>query len=170
MDVKKGMTAENCPFSLRPCHRDDLPALAGIEASCFPGEPVLPLITFVQYFELFAPFFAIAENEEKRIIAFGIAAPVADDPKTAWWLDCCVLPEYQSKGIAKRIGEWLIQKLRKQGCEFLKATVSPKNIPSQKLLTRLGFKTTDRIPDYFGPGEDRLVVELGVKGVKMGEV
>ena len=45
-----------------------------------------------------------------------------------------------------------------------------RNKNGPKFAARLGFKTIGQIPDYSGPREDRLVVELEIKGVKIGEV
>ncbi len=154
----KDLFEEERSFQLRLCRREDIPIVTQIEEICFSGESVLSIIAMSQYFELFKSTFVVAEENEK-VIGFGIAGQEQGNPKRAWVLDVCVLPEHQKKGVGKCIGQWLIQELQRQGYEYVRATVSPKNIPSQKGLIKYGFKILQEVPDYFGHGEDRLIVE-----------
>ena len=137
-------------MKIREAVRDDLPAIAAIERECFPHD-ALPLLSFVQYFDLFPETFLVAEIDG-RCVGFAIGGASASSPGAAWLLDIAVAPDARGKGVAQRL---LSQLLAHLGERTVRATVSPHNAASASLLARNGFVVERRVTDYFGPGEDR---------------
>jgi len=140
-------------MNVRGATRDDLPAIAAIERDCFPHD-ALPLITFVQYLDLFAGTFLVAESDG-RCAGFAIGGASASAPEDAWLLDIAVAPDFRRHGVAQLLTTELLARL---GGRTIRATVSPDNKASTALLARNGFVVERRVTDYFGPGEDRDVV------------
>lgn len=138
---------------IREARRDDLSAIAAIEHDCFPHD-ALPLLSFVQYFELFGETFLVAESEG-CCVGFAIGGASASAPDEAWLLDVAVAPDFRRHGVAQSLTTELLARL---GDRTVRATVSPENKPSAALLARNGFVVERRVPDYFGPGEDRDIV------------
>lgn len=138
---------------VRGATRDDLAAIESIERDCFPHD-ALPLITFVQYLELFGGTFLVAESEG-RPVGFAIAGTSALTPGEAWLLDIAVAADARRQGVAQKLTTALLERL---GDRTIRATVSPGNASSAALLARNGFVVERRVADYFGPGEARDIV------------
>lgn len=142
-------------MSVRQATRDDLAAVARIERACFPHD-ALPLLSFVQYLDLFPGTFLVAEWEGK-CAGFAIGGASAFAPGEAWVLDIAVDPAARKRGVAQELLRTLVEAL---GSRKIRATVSPHNTPSAALFARAGFTVERRVTDYFGPGEDRDVLVL----------
>ena len=140
-------------MKIRQATRADLAAVAAIERDCFPHD-ALPLITFVQYFDLFADTFLVAESDGV-LVAFAIGGSSAASRDDAWLLDIAVAESARNRGIAQGLLTELLARLEGRD---VRATVAPDNAPSAALLARNGFVVERRVADYFGPGEERDVV------------
>lgn len=140
-------------MKIRGATRDDLPAIAAIERDCFPHD-ALPLISFVQYLDLFADTFLVAESDG-HAVGFAIGGASASAAEDAWLLDIAVAPGARKQGVAQRLLAALLARLEGRD---VRATVSPGNAASAALLARNGFVVERRVAGYFGPGEDRDVV------------
>jgi ribosomal protein S18 acetylase RimI-like enzyme len=150
---------KDIPNAIRSCDRQDLDAIASIEQTCFGAAGALSRIALTQYFELGGSAFAVAESSEK-IIAFAIGAmATGSSMPVGWVLDVAVLPDFQTRGVARDLGAHVINRLVELGAQRIRATVSPANRRSLNLLTRIGFDVVDDVADYFGPGERRFIME-----------
>lgn len=147
---------------LKKCEHKDLKRLSEIEKICFPNEPGISYLSFVQYYEMFEDFFvkAVIDNQ---IIGFGIAGIVAQNPQEGWLLDVCVLPEYRQQGIAFAICKWQLRKLSDVGVKRVFVTVNPSNVASKAILVKTGFEFSHTIKDYFGEDEDRDVMVYKIR-------
>lgn len=56
-----------------------------------------------------------------------------------------LLPEYQSRGIGKRIISWALEELRQIGCKSVGLYTDNTNIPAQKCYKKCGFEITDTV-------------------------
>ncbi len=64
-----------------------------------------------------------------------------------------LLPEYWGKGYGTAIAEEMVRLGTESGLHKLVAIIDPENIPSRKILTRLGF-VSEELRDFDGlPGE-----------------
>ena len=140
-------------MNVRRATRDDLAAIVAIERDCFPHD-ALPLISFVQYLELFGETFLVAESDG-RCLGFAVGGVSASAPGEAWLLDIAVASDFRGRGVAQQLTTELLVRL---GDRTVRATVSPENNPSAALLARNGFVIEQRVANYFGAGEDRDIV------------
>jgi ribosomal-protein-alanine N-acetyltransferase len=145
-------------YRIRDCHRDDLEKINELERNCFPNSPALPMVALVQYFDLFQKTFVVAEAME-TVVGFAIAGTCSMNSQSAWILDAAVRSEYRKLGIASAMLEELVDRLKQGGVLNVKATVSPTNAGSRRMLEKCGFQTTREIDEYFGKGESRLFLE-----------
>ena len=74
-----------------------------------------------------------------------------------------VRPEFQGRGIGTRFLAGICSLLAGDGHKRLLATVDPGNMTARGLYGRAGFKEIDLLPDHYGPGLDRVLLELDLK-------
>ena len=74
-----------------------------------------------------------------------------------WVLSLAVLPEARGFGLAERMMRQMETNMEGLQISELQLTVDPAN-PAQRLYYRLGYQLVEEVADYFGPGEDRLVL------------
>ena len=65
-----------------------------------------------------------------------------------------MLEEYQNKGFAYEANEAILVHAKEQGIKLLKAITLPANIPSRKLLEKLGFSMTK---EFYMKGDPELL-------------
>jgi len=130
-----------------------------IEQICYGTEHALHRIALTQYFDLCEPAFALAEVSSE-LVGFAVGGmALQKDFSEGWLLDIAVLPNFRRRGVGEAVCRRVIERLTGFGIRTVRATVAPDNQRSLSLLTRLGFHKSGDIPEYFGPGERRLVME-----------
>jgi ribosomal protein S18 acetylase RimI-like enzyme len=143
---------------VRPCARPDLPQVSSIEIECFPAD-ALPLLSLVQYFDLFPSTFLVAIDQDS-VVGFAIAGVSAESPREAWVLDIAVRPSHRRSHVGTALMAALARILKTLGVTSVRATVAPTNTASRRLCTRAGFRVEGEDPNYFGPNEPRLLLRL----------
>jgi RimJ/RimL family protein N-acetyltransferase len=71
-----------------------------------------------------------------------------------------VAPEYRHKGLMNMITQELIIHAKKQGIQYLVATVHPQNIPSQKAAAALGMEKKEHCVKHGKYERDILLLKL----------
>lgn len=145
----------NGECDLRPARESDLDAVARLDAVVFPEDPY-PYFVLRQLTELPGlGLSVIADGESLRGYVLYAAAPGAD---VGWLLSLGVDPAHRGRGY----GRWLVaEALRRtvaEGVTETRATVRPDNTASLAICHSLGFVEVAYLPDYFGPGDDRLLL------------
>lgn len=140
---------------LRAARHADMHAIGRLEADIF-GEDVYPPFFFRQAMDLWPDLLVVAE-QEGRLLGYALGG-IGQDRSQGWLLSLAVLPEARGLGLAERMLLRLEQGLTAQGTARVRLTVDPAN-PAQRLYLRLGFALLAEEPDYFGAGEDRLLLE-----------
>jgi ribosomal protein S18 acetylase RimI-like enzyme len=69
-------------------------------------------------------------------------------------------PEHRRKGVAYALMRTAILQARHARLTRISLEVRPDNQAAIALYEKLGFSTSDRIPSYYGPGDDALVLVL----------
>jgi ribosomal protein S18 acetylase RimI-like enzyme len=80
------------------------------------------------------------------------------DAGFAWFLTLGVVPELQNQGVGRRLVEESVERAAARGVRKINLTVNAGNGPTVRLYGNLGFGPEVEAADYFGPGEDRLVM------------
>lgn len=107
---------------------------------------------------LFPEFFLIAFNKDGEIIGYTLGGIDAGESKSGLVMRIFVVPAFRRCGA----GRLLMEKLEKRFLDFrvesISLTVSPLNEGAIRLYEKIGFSKSDYIKDYFGKGEDRIVM------------
>jgi|SRR5579863_3095622 len=150
---------------IRPCLRSDLRAVRAIEEASYGAADAFPLIALTQFLDLCGAGFVVCELES-RLAGFAIAGTALEDRELGWILNVAVASGFQGRRIGPALCENLLSFLRRQGVKRVRATVAPDNGRSLKMLQGQGFVIVDDLPDYFGPGQSRLLMERSISGIK----
>ncbi len=150
------------PPVLRVARHTDMHAIWQIDVNVF-GEDVYPGFFFRQAMDLWPELLLVAELDGK-LLGYALGG-LGQDRSQGWLLSLAVLPEARGFGLAERMMLQVEQSLLTLGIERVRLTVDPAN-PAQRLYFRLGYQQLAKERDYFGPGEDRLLLEkrLGCAG------
>lgn len=143
------------PPVLRVAHHADMHAIGRLDADVF-GEEVYPAFFFRQAMDLWPELLIVAELEG-RLLGYALGG-VGQDRSQGWLLSLAVLPEARGFGLAERMMLQVENGLSALQTARVRLTVDPAN-PAQRLYFRLGYELLAEEPDYFGPGEDRLLLE-----------
>lgn len=69
-------------------------------------------------------------------------------------------PDHRRQGVAYALMRTALLQARQARLARVTLEVRPDNREALALYEKLGFSTTDRIPSYYGPGDDALVLVL----------
>ncbi|MBL0449028.1 MULTISPECIES: GNAT family N-acetyltransferase [Aeromonas] len=140
---------------LRLATHTDMHAIWQIDADVF-GEDVYPGFFFRQAMDLWPELLVVAERED-RLLGYALGG-LGQDRSQGWLLSLAVRPEARGFGLAEQMMLQVEQGLLKLEVERVRLTVDPAN-PAQRLYFRLGYQQLAEERGYFGPGEDRLLLE-----------
>lgn len=155
---------------MRP--QDKAPALDIIRATgmFMPGEVVVAE-------ELIDIYLSVPEQKDYRIVVIdsgegadddegreGVAGyltwgptPMAEDAYDLYWM--AVAPAEQGKGRGKELVRWLEAEVRKLNGRMIiiETSSQPKYHATRQFYIGLGYKEVARIPDFYKPGDDRVI-------------
>ncbi|MGY3903686.1 GNAT family N-acetyltransferase [Aeromonas lusitana] len=143
------------PPLLRVARHADMQAIGRLDADVF-GEEVYPTFFFRQAMDLWPDLLIVAELDGK-LLGYALGG-MGQDRSQGWLLSLAVLPEARGFGLAERMMLQVEQGLAALQTTSVRLTVDPAN-PAQRLYYRLGYALLAEEPGYFGPGEDRLLLE-----------
>jgi ribosomal-protein-alanine N-acetyltransferase len=121
------------------------------------GSPYAAAVFVRQAAELFPDTFLVL-LEDGMVRGFAVGAIVPANPREAWIIRMRIADNCQGRGLGRMLSSDLIAAIQKKGVNKIFLTVSPANIPAVRLYASVGFFETAFKPDYFGPGEDRLIM------------
>lgn len=150
---------------IRECRSEDLNAIEELELLCYGVGYALPQIALRQYFDICHSAFCVVEVSE-HLVGFAIGAVTSGKPNEGWILDVAVHPDVRFQGLGKALVTHLKQVLEGFGVNLIRATVSPQNKASIIMLEKTNFKVVGEIPEYFGKGQPRLIMEVNLRGNK----
>ena len=101
----------------------------------------------------------IVAEDSGGVLGYAIAL-ISPSRDKSWLLSLGVLPEAKGRGAGRRLTESIIDILRALTVPSVWLTVDPDNAPAVSLYRSLGFLEKERYDDYFGPGENRILMEL----------
>jgi ribosomal protein S18 acetylase RimI-like enzyme len=116
--------------------------------------PMLPKLFFI-HFEG-TSFVAEDENEELRGFVCGFLSQTEDDEAYIHFVG--VDPEERGAGIGRALYERFFEEVRANGRSVVRCVTSPANERSVAFHESVGFEVERVVPDYDGPGEDRVLL------------
>lgn len=82
-----------------------------------------------------------------------------DAPEMFWVFGFYVRPGWRGRGLGRHLLEYAAAQVQAAGGEGLALSVSPANVVAINLYLSFGFRVVEEVADFYGPGEDRYVME-----------
>ena len=99
----------------------------------------------------------VARTNEGEVVGYCGASFVMDEAEVG---NLCVAGKYRREGIAKKVMAGVFERLKKEGVKTLFLEVNRENMPALKLYEMLGFETYGSRKDYYGQGQDALLLKI----------
>ena len=149
------------PLRIRAVTEEDLPHIVRLDAKAFPADPY-PFFVLRQLLTAFPEFLLVVEDGEKDLRGYVLATPPHD--AQSWILSLGITPELRRQGLGRELMTRILGHLRAKGTHSVWLSVEPGNDSAVALYRSLGFVPEPRgpRPDYFGPGEHRLLMSLAL--------
>ena len=138
---------------IEPATWRDLNPLRDLEKACFPLD-AWPLWDLIGVLTL--PNVVRLKAVVNGKFAGFIAGDVRPSEKMAWIATIGVMPEYQRRGIGTSL---LLSAEARLGVPRVRLCVRVSNSTAIHLYEHLGYKNVSTWPNYYGNGEDALVME-----------
>ena len=140
---------------IRRAGREDLPALAALEAETFPlgadGETMARLLADGRH------VFFLAEDGG-RAAGYAWYEFVLDEGSVG---NVAVRPEYRGLGLGRRLTEAMTADARSRGLAFLTLEVRQSNVPARRLYESCGFESAGVRKNYYRkPAEDAVLMTI----------
>lgn len=114
------------------------------------------------YFQHFTTTSCLAQHPDGTLAAFLLGFISQADPATAYIHFVGVDPSLHGKGVGRSLYEWFFDRTHALGARRVKCVTSPGNTASRAFHDRLGFTASPVLPDYDGPGLDRVAFTLSL--------
>jgi len=141
---------------IREVRPKDLSALFELDAICF--EPGIAYSRGeLRRFLGIASAEGVVAEEDSTIAGFAIG--YLSGRRAAHVVTLDVHPSHRRSGLGTTLIEELLARLRRAGATRGRLEVSTENGGAIAFYERLGFQTTRRLRDYYGPGKDAFEME-----------
>ncbi len=107
--------------------------------------------------------YIVGEIEGKIIACAGIKIYLDE----AEGMTIAVLPEFQGRGIGKKILSEIIKIAKRRGAKSMIFEVRVSNVPALHIYQKFGFKIVGRIKRYYMSGEDALTMSANLEKLWM---
>lgn len=144
-------------ITVRRARKQDLAAVLALDASAFPPGKGYNALVVRQLFDAAPEFFVVAEAQGRQLSGYAAALP-GTEAHSAWVAVLAVAPQHRRSGVAGALCQALFDALGRSEIRRIYFTVRPDNVPVLRLAETHGFVRTGEEPDYFGPGEARLLL------------
>jgi ribosomal protein S18 acetylase RimI-like enzyme len=116
--------------------------------------PILPKLFFIH----FEGTSFVAEGGDGELLGFvcGFLSQTEDDEAYIHFVG--VDPEQRGEGLGRALYERFFEEVRASGRTVVRCVTSPVNQRSVAFHESLGFQAERAVPDYDGPGEDRVLL------------
>jgi len=97
------------------------------------------------------------------LIGYCLAARVDQRPRCAWILAVVVTSSARGRGVGRALVNECLGSLRSAGATEVRLTVEPDNSAAIGLYETVGFTVKDTLREFYGAGEDRLLMTLAIE-------
>lgn len=141
--------------SIRAASPDELDRLKTLDVDVF-ADLAYPDFVLRQIFDVHRECWLVAAHPS-GLIGYSLGVPTTD-LRSAWLLGLAVDARYRNRGHGRRLTLASLRLLRALGVRDVYLTVEPENEIALTLYRHIGFSVAALHRDYFGPGEDRLIM------------
>jgi ribosomal protein S18 acetylase RimI-like enzyme len=114
------------------------------------------------YFQHFATTSTLVEHPDGRLAGLLVGFLSPTEPGTAYVHFVGVDPAARRSGLGRALYRRFLDDVARAGARTVKAVTSPVNTQSITFHTALGFTVGPIVPDYDGPGHDRVCFTLAL--------
>lgn len=139
---------------VRPAVERDLAAIAALDARAFPGLSY-PYFTLRQLFDVHGRHMLVAADAGGL---YGYVLLAGDGNGRSWLLALAVDRTHRQQGHGRRLLDAVLDLADDREPCAVWVSVAPDNHPALRLYQAAGFCLAEQYRDYFGPGQDRLVM------------
>jgi predicted GNAT superfamily acetyltransferase len=141
---------------VRPARPEDYEAIVAVVDDWW-GRPMARMLPrlFLDHFHRTS----LVAERDGELLGFLIGFHSASAPHRAYIHFVGVAPAARGTGLARRMYEKFFEASIQDGCTTVSAITSPMNTASVAFHKALGFTVIGPVPDYDGPGVDRIVFE-----------
>ena len=150
-------------FRVRAAAKEDLPRILQVDQLGFADGCGYNWLALRQIYDAAPDYLLIAEALAGKDLAGYIAGLPGLDPAELWIVSVVVHPARRGGPIFLSLCSALRQKAVARGVARAFLTVKPDNQAVLRMAERFGFRAVQREADYFGPGEERLLLEWTVE-------
>jgi ribosomal-protein-alanine N-acetyltransferase len=134
----------------------DLPAVHRMDQAAFGAAIAYNFTSIRQMYDSCRGCFFVGESDG-QIVGYSLGCKTFGSD-SGWLLDAVVLPEKQGMGLGQRLSLRAMESLAREGVKVVRLVVQPGNHRAVRLYERLGFSEESREPNYFGSGEQMVMV------------
>ncbi|MBQ7705982.1 MAG: ribosomal protein S18-alanine N-acetyltransferase [Selenomonadaceae bacterium] len=145
----------------RPMQISDVEAVAEMDEICF-EEDGWDEDFFLEELRDEHSDYIVGEIEGKIIACAGIKIYLDE----AEGMTIAVLPEFQGRGVGKKILTEIIKIAKMRGAKSMIFEVRVSNVPALHIYQKFGFKIVGRIKRYYVTGEDALTMCAKLEDLK----
>lgn len=145
-------------FTLTRACYDDIARVAFLEKQVYSKQAYPPFFFYQALRQWPATFITIKNND--KCAGYSLLVPVSATALSL--MSLLVGKQFQGKGLGRKLLSESITLAHSLGYEEIELSVSPDNASAITLYQSLGFKVTETINDYLGPGEERLLMTLSL--------
>lgn len=143
---------------IRQVQKHEIEDVYKLEKNIF--QPInYPQFVLKQFYDLMPDLFMVAVDEENEIIGYAQGG-INIDKKEGWILSLATNQNSRGKGIGRLLSQKVMELFKSKGINRILLTVHPKNVPATHLYNKLGFEVHEKVENYYGDGEPRLLMEL----------
>ena len=145
-------------FTVRQVKKSEIEKVYELEKNIF--QPInYPQFVLKQFYDLMPELFLVAVNEHDEIIGY-TQGGINFAKKEGWILSLATKKSERGRGIGRKLSERVIELLKTKRANSIYLTVHPDNLPAVELYQKLSFKSHEKVMNYYGDGEPRLVMRL----------
>ncbi|GHG92269.1 N-acetyltransferase [Streptomyces lanatus] len=155
------------PLTMRGVTDADLPELLRVDREVFPDDPY-PYFVLRQHLDVHGD--RVLVLDDGTCLHGYVLFVTTSDGYACWVLSLAVSADQRGRGLGKRLMLEVLRQLRRERVGEVRLTVEPTNAAAIMLYRTLGFAPEGGVHrNYLGPGEDRLIMVLGLsKGAAGG--
>ncbi len=139
----------------------DIPTVAEIDEMCF-SEDGWDEDFFIEELRDVNSDYIVGEIDGKVIACGGIKIYLDE----AEGMTIAVLPEFQGRGIGKKLLIELLKNAKLRGAKSMIFEVRVSNVPALHIYQKFGFKIIGRMKRYYMSGDDALTMRANLEDLK----
>jgi [ribosomal protein S18]-alanine N-acetyltransferase len=141
--------------NIRRPQLSELSELASLDREIF-GDLAYNLLTLRQFYDLAGSLLVVAAADN-RLVGYALVLPSAVR-REGWFMALGVRASHRRRSLGRSLSKTVLYEAKCAGMTSVRLTVEGGNGAARNLYSDLGFISEGNESDYFGPGQDRIVM------------